>query len=540
MMAFDNRLLVYAAPLIALCMSALAMWARHVRIVRASHWSDSLGATAARHGRWGILLMGFLSLAAMFALAGPRWGTRVVETETKGLDLVLAVDISRSMLAEDTEPSRLERAKREARRLIHDLSGDRIGLVAFAGQSYVMSPLTVDGSALQLLVDALDPDVASTGGSDLSLALRQGHELLLAGDAVADRVLVVFSDGEAFDSLATIIDHAANLRRDGVHLVLVAEGGRDGVRIPVRDFDGQLVGQQLDPGGEYVVTRRRDDILTAVADAAQGVLVSAEVGDQAGRVRELVAAFKRTPRATTTAAQDISRAWVPIMVAVVLLLLHTVTRRTAALAGVLVAVMLGGPAAAQNPKNAADEAWLDGRFERAAALYRLQALSGLGGDTVWFNLGTAALASGDTALAKSALEAAARSIEPGIRFLSRYNLGLMELRLAAADSAQLAAHLEAARNHYREALLLRPHDAATKWNLELANRLMPPPRSDAADDQQNSGSGQEDSPQAEPQGLSVGQAEQILNSIADEERRTLMRRNRNRSQIREARGRRDW
>ena len=540
MTAFDNVLLLYAAPLVASLVAALAYWARRSRVARASQWSTALGTQAAGHGRWGILLLGLASLAIVVALSGPRWGTRVVETETKGLDLIIAIDISRSMLAEDTEPSRLERAKREARRLIHDLSGDRIGLVAFAGQSYVMSPLTVDGSALHLLVDALDPDVASSGGSNFALALGQGHDLLLAGNDVADRVLVVFSDGEAHDSLPQIIDRAARLRRDGVHLVLVAEGGRDGVRIPVRDFDGQLVGHQLDPGGEYVETRRRDDILTAVADAAQGVLVSAEVGDQAGRVRELVAAFKRTPLATTTAAQDISRAWVPIMAALVLLLLHTATRRTTALAGVLLALVFGDGTSAQNPANTADEAWLKGRFERAAALYRLQATSGQGGDTTWFNVGTAAMAAGDTALARAALDISARSIEPDIRFGSRYNLGLLELRLAVADSAHLVAHLDAARSHYREALLLRPSDSSSKWNLELANRMRPPPDEGASDDQQNSGSGQEDTPQAEPQGLSIGQAEQILNSIAEEERRTLLRRNRNNSQVREARGRRDW
>jgi Ca-activated chloride channel family protein len=504
-MDFENPLLLYAAPVVALVFTVLAFWVRRTRVKRASLWSSALSAEAASHGNWGIPLIGLVSLFAIVALAGPRWGTRVVETETKGLDLVIAVDISRSMLAEDTEPSRLERAKREARRLIHDLSGDRIGLVAFAGQSYVMSPLTVDGSALNLLVDALDPDVASSGGSALSLALGQGHELLLAGDDVADRILVVFTDGEAHDSLPEVIDRAENLRRDGVHLVLVAEGGRDGVRIPVREFDGELVGYQLDPGGEYVETRRRDDILTAVADAAQGVLVSAEVGDQAGRVRDLVAAFKRTPLATTTAAQDISRAWVPIMVAITLLLLHTITRRTTALAGLFFALVFGTDATAQNPKNNGDEAWLDGRFERAAALYRLQALAGQGGDTTWFNVGTAALASGDTALAR-----------------------------------QLVAHLDAARSHYQEALLLRPSDSSSKWNLELANLMMPTPPNAPPDDRQNTGAGQEDSPEAESQGLSVGQAEQILNSIAEEERRTLMRRNRNRSQIREARGRRDW
>jgi tetratricopeptide (TPR) repeat protein len=278
----------------------------------------------------------------------------------------------------------------------------------------------------------------------------------------------------------------------------------------------------------------------AIADAAQGVLVSAEVGDQAGRVRELVAAFKRTPMATTTAAQDISRAWVPILVAVTLLFLHTLTRRTTALAGLLLAVAFSDGVQAQNPKNDGDEAWLEGRFERAAALYRLQALSGQGGDTVWFNVGTAALAAGDTSLARSALETAARSIEPDIRFAARYNLGIFELRLAVNDSLQRSSHLEAAIDHYREALLLRPADSSSKWNLELANLMMPAPQDAPPDQQQNTGAGQEDSPQAEPQGLSVGQAEQILNSIAEEERRTLLRQNRSRSSIREARGRRDW
>ncbi len=540
MTAFDSPLFLISAPAVALFVSALAFWARRTRVNRAYHWSTSLGAEAARHGRWGILLLGLAALAAAVGLAGPRWGTRVVETDTKGLDLVIGIDISRSMLAEDAAPSRLNRAKREARRLVHDLRGDRIGLVAFAGQSYVMSPLTVDGSALHLLIDALDPDVASSGGSSLGLALGKGRELLLAGDKVADRVLVLFSDGEAHDSLSGILDHAAKLRRDRIHLILVAEGGTEGVRIPVRDLDGTLIGHKLNRGGEYVETRRRDDILTAVADAAQGVVVSAEVGDQAGRVRELVSAFKRMPLATTTAAQDISRAWIPVLVAVLLLVVHTVTRRTTALAVFVLAVLGVEGANAQGPQNAAEEAWVEGRFQRAAELFRLQALAGHGGDTAWFNGGTAALAGGDTALARSALRIAARSIDPDIRFASLFNLGILELRLAASDSANLVPHVEAARRHYREALLLEPKDSAAKWNLELANRLMPEPEDVPPDSQQRTGSGQEDSPEAQPQGLTIGQAQQILNSIAEEERSTLMRRNRNRSQMREAKGRRDW
>ena len=538
MIVFDSPVTLYIAPLAGVMMAGLAYWARRTRISRAVMWSPSLGRQAAGHGRWGALLLGLVAVAAFAALAGPRWGTRVVEAETKGLSLVLAVDVSRSMLAEDVAPSRLERAKREARRLIHDLGGDRIGLIAFAGQSFIMSPLTVDGSALHLLVDALDPDIASAGGSNLARALRQGHELVLAGDEVADRVLVVFSDGEAHDSLQGILAAARRLRRDGVRLVLVAEGGLDPVRIPLRDREGRLVGYQRDPEDRIVETRRRDDILTAVADAARGFPVSAEVADQAGRVRQLVAGFKRTPQATTTAAQDVTRAWIPLLVAVGLLGLHSVTRKTAALAVLALSVGVAGSAGGQAPRNGADEAWLGGQFSRARDLYLAQAREGRGGDTVRFNLGTAALASGDSSLARRALGQAAESLDPEIRFRARFNLGLMELLLAELDSDDQARHLEEARRHYREALLLRPEDAASKWNLELAVRRTPPERGGGSEGTQ--GSGSEDSEPAQPQGLSAAQAEQILNSIAEEERQTRLKLNSRRSQLRETRVRRDW
>ncbi len=124
---------------------------------------------------------------------------------SRALSLVFAMDISRSMLAEDASPNRLQRSIREARRLIQDLEGDRLGLIAFAGRSYILAPLTVDGSAIRLYLDALDPDLASEGGSDLSSVLAQGGQLLGATTDAADRVLVVFTDGEAHDTLTDIV-----------------------------------------------------------------------------------------------------------------------------------------------------------------------------------------------------------------------------------------------------------------------------------------------------------------------------------------------
>jgi Ca-activated chloride channel family protein len=182
-----------------------------------------------------------------------------------------------------------------------------------------------------------------------------------------------------------------------------------------------------------------------------------------------------------------------------------------------------------------------GDYQTAVAEYYEQLQAGEGGDTVLFNLGTAAMALGDSTIARAALRQAARSVEPEVRFRALFNLGLMELLLAEIDSSSRGPHLEQARGFYREALLLRPGDANAKWNYELTFELMPPEGGSGEDEEppQPAADADEDQSTA-PQGLSAAQAEQILNSIAEEERRTQERLNRRRSQLRETRGRKDW
>ncbi len=547
-MAFDVPILLWLAPMVGFLLWGLALWARNARISRAKRWSDSLGYQAARVGRFGAVALGVAGVLVTVALAGPRWGSRTVVTDTKGLSLVIAIDISRSMLAEDAAPSRLERAKREARRLVHDLRGDRVGLIAFAGGSYITSPLTVDPGALQLLIEGLDPDIASKGGTTLARAIRQGRDLLLAGEEVADRVLVVFTDGETHDSIPPLLQEAERLRRSGIRLILIAEGGREPARIPVRDPEGSFVGYQRDPNGTVVETWRRDEVLNAVADAAEGVVVAAEVNDQAGVARGLVDSFKRAPLATTTSVHDVSRAWIPLLTAVIVMLGHTITRRSAALAALAMMIGLPGTVGAQGLANAADEAWKRGDIREAANGYLEQARSGRGGDTIWFNLGTAAMALGDTALARSALERAVNSREPDVRFRALYNLGLLDLRIAGSQaqgrSEERSDRLRQAQQRFREALLLRPDDRSTKWNLELTIELAPPTGGGGATSPppQGGSAGGGGSP-AQPTssgGLTPEQAEQILNSIAEEERQTLLELNRRRRQFGERREERDW
>lgn len=543
MIQFDTPILIAVAPVVAILMTALAVWARVQRVRRARRWSTELERMAHRVGRLTPLALGLAAFAAGIALAGPRWGRRTVRAESKALDLVLAIDISRSMLAEDVTPSRLKRAQREARRLVHDLEGDRFGLLAFAGQSFILSPLTADGGALQLLIDGLDPEMATAGGTELSAALRQGRDLLQGGSEVADRVLVVFTDGETHDTLSDVITAAERLRRDGVRLILVGEGGVVPTTIPLRTPEGQFVEYQRTEDGTPVATSRRDDVLTQVADAAHGALVPATLGDQGGAVRELVRAFKRSPQATTSVTDRPLQAWVPALVGVVLLLAQTFTRRSSALAALALCLAGGGarPAQAQWGRNAGDAAWRQGAFRAAAQRYLEQVRRGEGGDTAWFNLGTAAMAAGDTTLTGQALERAVRSLDPEIRFRALFNAGLLALRVASRDSAGRDQHLAVARERYREALLLKPGDSAAKWNLELAiRRSSGGGGGEAPQPSGGGGGGESEPPPAARSGLTRGQADQVLSSIADEERQVRQNLARRRAGSRETRGLKNW
>jgi len=533
MITFDAPVVIILAPVVAGAVWAAAAWARRARVRRAAAWSESTARIARSAGKLGAPALGLAAGLAAVALSGPRWGEERIVTETRGLNLVIAIDISRSMLAEDAKPSRLGRALREARRLVQDLDGDRLGLSAFAGSSYILSPLSVDGSAITLYLDALDPDVASEGGTSLAPGLAQGIDLLHASPEIADRVLVVFTDGEAHDSLEQALQEARRLAGLGIHLILVAEGGREPTKIPVRDDRGTLVSWQQDASGNPIRTSRREDVLGAVADAAQGTIVAAELPDQAGAVRDLVASYKRATATESRTQGGRPRAWIPLLLAALVLGAQTFTRRTAALIGLLFCVAAPTTAHAQRPRSPAEKAWDKGDVRAAATAYLAELKVHEDDDTAWYNTGTAALAAGDPALARSTLARASASLDPELRFRALYNLGLLALLEAKADTTNRETHLVDAERAYREALLLQPHHIRAKWNLELVNRLRrgsggqankpnpPPPPSPGGGGGGGGGQQQQQPPPPSgASGMSESQADQVLRSIAQEELRT--------------------
>jgi Ca-activated chloride channel family protein len=542
-MMFDAPLLLLLAPALGLALAFAAWLGRGRRIRLARRWSPALGRLARARGTWAPLVLGLIGLAASVALAGPRWGRTQIRTESRALSLVFAMDISRSMLAEDASPNRLQRSIREARRLIQDLEGDRLGLIAFAGRSYILAPLTVDGSAIRLYLDALDPDLASEGGSDLSSVLAQGGQLLGATTDAADRVLVVFTDGEAHDTLTDIVRQAEALKAAGIHLIMVAEGSSAPSRIPIRDSTGTLLEYKRDDDGTVIQTQRRDDILRAVVDAAEGTLVPSEAADQGGAVRDLVSAMKRSPTSATRTADLVPRAWIPGLVAALLLLAYTIARPGPALIGLAGLLVLGRTAEAQRP-TAGGRALAAGDPTRAAAEFLKEAGAGRAKDTAFYNAGTAALQAGRLEVARGALVEAAKSLDPGLRYRALYNLGLVGLLAARADTSRQEELLDDATDRLRQALLLEPSSARAKWNLELAERRRPPPPPQsgggAAPPSPSGGpkAPEPRPPQPEPRDLSQSQAEQILNSM--ERRERLTREEQQRRMAGSSGGVKDW
>jgi len=259
------------------------------------------------------------------------------------------------------------------------------------------------------------------------------------------------------------------------------------------------------------------------------VLGGAVLPDQAGAVRDLVASYRRARASESRTEQSRRRAWLPLLLAVGMLVAQAASRRTAALVGLATACLVALPArnVAQQPplpRSLAEKAWDRHDLRRARVAYLAELAARRKEDAAWYNAGTAALADSDAETARASLAHAAASLDPDLRFRALYNLGLLALQQADDDSAGRDAHLADAERAYREALLLRPRDRAAKWNLELAVRHRGGSSQNKAPPSGGGGSGPSGggarSSGGAQGGLSPAQAEQLLRSIGHEELKT--------------------
>lgn len=230
---------------------------------------------AVRASAWG------LGFALLFvAAAGPQCGERSEIVKRAGIDLVIALDASTSMLARDVKPSRLERAKVEVSALLDQLKGDRVGLVVFAGESFVQCPLTTDYSAAKLFLRAVDPEAMPQKGTALAEALEESKRVLEAGSrGGAGKAVLVLTDGEDFEGEAA--QTAAQLAEAGIRVFAAPVGTESGEPIPLTDGKGNVTGYKKDREGKTVLTRVDVPALREVAEKGNGKLLIGRAGEPA-------------------------------------------------------------------------------------------------------------------------------------------------------------------------------------------------------------------------------------------------------------------
>ena len=537
-MSFDYPWLLALAALLPLAVAIVVVRGERWRRTRLERFGDlavvsRLVPTRLRGAsNWrAVRLAGACALAGV-ALASPRWGLERATNRTRGFDMVLALDASLSMRATDVKPDRLERMKQEVRRLRAMSSGDRIGLIVFAGRSYVLSPLTVDESALDLFLDNLDPSVVGEPGTSLSSAIRQGTDLLSLGNGRADRALVVMSDGEAFEPKADVVAEARRAGEQGISLVTVGFGTTAGSTIPVRAPDGTMTVKR-DENGQVVITHYTPDMLGAAAEAAHGTFIDAGATDKAARIRQALSSLRVQQRTALGVESLTPRFQLFLLPAVLLLLLDAflVERReraepisggvgaAGAVAALLLVSVISGCAGTRQSAAAA-QAYNLRQFPEAVALYRSAIEQGDMRPRTVYNFGTSLLAVDSLQSAIDAYERVIELPDAELRYRGLFNLGLAHLRrgLAAAPGAS-NEDLDAALMAYKKVLLMRNDDVDAKWNYELALHAKK-----AGGGGGGGGANSNPSPSPESQsptpsgGLGMDQARQLLASAAREER----------------------
>lgn len=461
-----------------------ARWWAWRRRARASFGglARETGRTRAVRAAAPVLLIAAMALAAV-AAARPQYGAERVPAEQKGIDLVIVLDVSSSMLATDDEPSRLGRAAAEIDALLGRLEGDRVGLVMFGRNTFVRSPLTSDLRALGQIVDGVGSERALVAaGSDLGGAIRSGLTLVRTGQAETKALLIV-SDGE--DHGAAVAQAVADVRRAKIRIYTAGVGTEAGA--PVLDVDAGTgeVRPRTDGNGRLVLTRRDGDALRTIAQSGGGRYIALE-GDGrplAGLAAELdslaTTTFGSAPtRELRERFQVVAAVALLLLVAELLLPLllrprgwwrRAIRRRVRlaplAGAGVLVAAVCSVGVAEVNRRGNA--AYDGGDYGGALSLYKTAQSMEPSRAELFHNAGNAYDRQGDYGRAIDETKRAPAASTTEVASMLAYALGNHYV-----GAAQLREAIEA----YKRALLGNPGDGDAKHNLEVAMaRLTPSP-----------------------------------------------------------------
>ena len=208
----------------------------------------------------------FVILFLCIALANPKIGTELKSINREGVDIVFAIDVSKSMLAEDVAPNRLTRSKRIISEIINSLSSDRVGIVSYAAQAIPQVPLTTDFASVKNFLQIIDTDMLSSQGTSIDSALNLSVNFF-DQNSDTNRVLILISDGEDHDDIPDSIIKL--ISENNINLITIGIGQEAGTTIPIK-IDGTVDSYKKDINGDVVITKRNSDFLLKIASSSKG------------------------------------------------------------------------------------------------------------------------------------------------------------------------------------------------------------------------------------------------------------------------------
>ena len=213
------------------------------------------------------MLVVLMAIALLvIALVNPKLGTQLKTIKREGVDIVFALDVSRSMLAEDIAPNRLEKSKQIISKIIDKLGSDRVGIIIYAGNAYPLLPITTDQAAAKMFLQNADPDMVSSQGTAINEALKLAKSFY-DDDEQTNRFLFIVSDGEDHEENVSYITDEAT--QEGIKIFSIGVGTSQGVPIPLKR-NGVLIGYKKDREGETVITRLNEQTLQKIASDGDG------------------------------------------------------------------------------------------------------------------------------------------------------------------------------------------------------------------------------------------------------------------------------
>ena len=396
----------------------------------------------------------------LLALAGPRWGSHYQEVTQKGVDIVISLDVSPSMLVEDVKPDRLERAKREITDFLKVVQGDRVGLVAFSGAAYTQCPLTLDYGALMMFLNILHPDHFPVPGTDLGAAI-QGAMAAFDPKSETDKVILLITDGE--DNEKRGLEAARKAARKGIKIFVFGMGDPAGGPIPASGGQGGFI---KDKKGDLVLSKLNEAGLQEMAAVTGGEYVRSMAGDLDLDLLYFDGIKQKTDAAVVKSGKIKvyeERFFIFASAAFLLLLLEGFTGHLKRKIPVLfsIALLFLLPAQGECDEDP-DQLYEKGRFADAAKRYADQDMDNPRDIRYRYNRGCADYQASDFKGAMAAFSSVLkRTDDPETRIKAVFNLG---------NAAFKQKDFASARAYYQQAIVLDPTNENARFNLELALR----------------------------------------------------------------------